>query len=346
MKYGILLVALSTLPSLACSPKNVGGPDDAGGAVDTGPLETGGGGPTIDKACADSAYARCTHLQTCFPAAVPLRYVDLATCEADVKAFCVGSLSAPSTGQNPTGVEACVAAIPNWDCGDYLFETNSPPECGNAKGSIAGGAACAFATQCQSGFCGIAPGAACGTCAEAPQPGTPCGQLTTCGTGLVCNAVSATCLGPAAAGAPCAPGQSCVAKSACIGESASTGASGTCQPAVESVGSACSNTTVQCDLFAGLTCNSASTSCAMAAFVGAGQPCGFVSAESQAQYCAGGQRCPSAVDGGQPLCPGISPSGGACDLSAGPGCVSPLRCIVSGSGTAGTCGLADPTACH
>jgi hypothetical protein len=323
----------------------VGGPDDAGGTVDAAP-EAGGGGPSIDKACSDSAYARCTHLQTCYAATVQLRYVDLATCEANEKAFCVGSVSAPSTGQTPAGVESCVAAIPNWDCGDYLFLTNPPPECDNAKGALTQGAACAFATQCQSGFCSIAPGAPCGTCAPAPQPGTPCGQLTTCGAGLTCNGSSATCQLPAAAGAACAPGQSCVAGSACIGSSSSTGVSGTCKPAVEAAGSACSTVTVECDLFAGLTCNTATNACAPAVFVGAGQPCAFVPADSQAQYCSGGQHCPSAVDGGQPLCPSVSPSGGPCDLAAGPGCISPLRCIVSGSGTRGTCGIADGTACH
>ena len=141
-----------------------------------------------------------------------------------------------------------------------MLEANPPPECDQVTGSVANGAGCAAAAQCQWGFCAIVPGAACGTCAPPPGAGDSCAQLTTCGMGLSCDGDSNTCVAPPGQGASCAPGQSCALGLECIGENASTGAIGTCQPAVES-GGACSSTTAECDFFAGFTCDDDSKTC-------------------------------------------------------------------------------------
>jgi hypothetical protein len=321
----------------ACSPANVGGVD---------------AGPSADQACADWSYARCSRLQSCSPTAVELRYGDVTTCEALMKTNCVANLAAPSTGSTTAGLEECVQAVPNWDCGDFIFSQNPPPECQQATGALAAGAQCAFQAQCQSGFCAIVPGAACGACAAAPQPGDPCAQLTSCGPTLQCNTVSATCLTVAQAMAECAPDQSCAIGNECIGDNLMTGASGTCEPAGESVGAPCHSTpddagaATECDFYAGLTCDNQSQKCAPVQFVGAGQPCNYVESQSQSIYCGSGGKCLSATPGAQGTCAGASPLGGACDLVMGPECVSPSRCIVGAEGgTSGTCQVTDATAC-
>jgi hypothetical protein len=321
----------ATALALACSPASVGVAD---------------AGPTAGTACGDAAYARCTHLQACSPTAVQLRDGDVATCEAITKSNCLASLAAPSTGATSAGQEACAQAIPAWDCGDYLLAQNPPPQCQQATGALANGAACAFAAQCQTGFCAIVPGDACGTCAALPQPGDSCANLTSCGSLLACNGDSLTCLAPAPAMAACAPAQTCAGGYACVGESAATGASGTCQLAVETLGAACSSTTNECDFYAGLTCDSQTKVCVAAQLVGAGQACNYVASADQTMFCGSGGKCLSATPGAQGTCAGSAPVGGACDLAVGPYCIEPSRCLVGADGgTSGTCQIADGTQC-
>jgi hypothetical protein len=310
------------------------------------PASVGDSGTSADKACADSAYAHCSRLSACSATAVTLRYGDVGTCESTMKSFCLAALAAPSGGSTPGGLESCVSAIPNWNCDDFVLGQNPPPECQQATGSLAAGAGCAFAQQCQSGFCAIVPGAACGTCAAPPQPGDSCAQLTTCGVTLSCLPFNATCVLPGQPMGPCAPTQSCTLGNECIGANYTTGASGTCLAAVESSGAACSSTTNQCDFYAGLTCNTQMKQCVAAQLVGAGQACNFVTSASETMYCGGGGKCLSATLGAQGTCAGAANIGGACDLVAGPVCIGPSRCFVSsGGGTGGTCQVPDGTMC-
>jgi hypothetical protein len=332
MRRALPVLLLAAAWASACSPANVG-------TVDAG--------ATAGTACGDSAYARCSHLQSCSPTAVQQRDGDVTTCEALFKSYCLANLAAPSTGTTGAKQEACAQAIPGWDCGDYLLGQNAPPECQQAAGALASGAACAFPAQCQSGFCAIVLGAACGTCAAPPQSGDSCAQLTSCGFALTCDADTSTCVAPAQAAAACAPGQSCVPGNECVGENAAMGTSGTCQLAVESLGGACSSTTNECDFFAGLTCNTQSKQCAALALVGAGQPCNYVVSAGQEMVCASGGKCLSATPGMQGTCAGSSAVGGPCDLATGPFCIEPSRCIVGADGgTGGTCQIADGTMCH
>jgi hypothetical protein len=326
------LAAIIAVLVAACSPASVGSPD---------------AGPTADKACSDAAYARCSRLQSCSPTALQQRDGDVGTCQAITKSNCLANIAAPSTGASVAAQEACALALPGWSCGDYLLGQNPPPECQQATGSLATGAACAFPAQCQSGFCAIVPGAACGTCAATPGAGDSCAQLTSCGVGLTCNSFSPLCLAPPASMAPCAPGQSCTGGDACVGENATTGVSGTCQLAVESLGAACSSTTHECDFFAGLTCNTQSGQCVAAQIVGAGQACNYVASAGVTMFCGGGGRCLSATPGAPGTCSGASAVGGACDLTAGPECIAPSRCVVGAdAGTGGTCLIADGASCR
>jgi hypothetical protein len=325
-KLAITLTAAALAVPVACSPANVGSPDD---------------GPSVAQACTDSSYARCNRFQACSPVILQVRYGDEATCESLLDAFCTNSVTAPSSGSTPATVEACVQQIPSWACSDYVNDLNSPPACQQATGSLASGAACAFPAQCSSGFCAIAAGSACGVCAALPQAGDSCAQLTTCGAGLSCNSASSACATFALSGSSCALGQPCVSGNACEGASASV--SGTCDLSAETLGTTCNPSGGGCDSTQGLSCNSQSKQCVALQLVGAGQPCGTVNDEGAS--CTNGGKClgETTTPG---TCTATAAVGAACDLSAGPGCISPSRCIVArDAGTAGTCLIPDATQC-
>ena len=97
MKPWVLASVLGACALFGCSPANVGGGD---------------AGPSPDTACGDSAFARCSHLQSCSPTYIQLRYGDVATCEANTKASCLASLAAPSSGSTPASSEACSGGHP------------------------------------------------------------------------------------------------------------------------------------------------------------------------------------------------------------------------------------------
>jgi len=330
MNRRVLPFLLAAALALACSPPNVSSVD---------------AGPSADQACADSAYARCSRVQACSPTATQQRYGDESTCEAIFKAYCVATLAASGAGSTPASTEACAQAIPNWACADYLQTQNPPPECVQSTGSFTIGAACAFSAQCQSGYCAIVPGAPCGTCAAAPQPGDSCAQVTSCGQTLMCNSQTSRCYVPAQPMASCIPGQDCILGAECVGANSTSGTPGVCQPAVESLGAACSSTTALCDGFSGLVCNTQSDKCVAEQLASSGQPCGFVSSQNVVVQCGGGGKC--VTSGGQSTCLSVSEIGGPCDLVAGPVCISPSRCIGgSDGGTSGMCQIPDGTACH
>jgi hypothetical protein len=307
-----------------------------------------GGGPTADQACADSAHAKCTRLQTCSAADVETRYGDEQTCESREKRSCANALAAPGNGNNPTKTEACSQEYATWSCTDYLDTANVPAACKQASGSVADGAACAFAGQCASGFCAIVPGSACGTCGAPPSPGASCAQLTNCGQGLVCTFDTQVCVVYAASGAPCGKGAPCGAGLSCVGADAATATMGTCQAAVAASGATCDasqKTGPGCDRNLGLQCNSMSKQCATLTFGAGGQPCDDVN--NQFTPCSASGQCSTTMGGMAGTCTAAAADGAACDVMAGPPCLNPARCVVgSGGGTAGTCQLQSSTACH
>jgi hypothetical protein len=353
-----VLAAIVALAFFACTPEDVGPPPDAGSSGagrDAGEGADAEGGPSGDgaaamdaaatlRACADNAYARCTRLAECSPVAVQLRFGDLATCEAIFKQFCLNNLAAPSTGATAATAEGCAQAIPNWDCADYLFTQNMPPECGMAAGTLSTGATCAFPGQCESAFCAIAPGAACGTCASAPKAGDSCEHLTTCGLTFSCEDATNKCAAFATLGAACGPGLPCGAGLGCVGGNTMANGTGTCQQAIETVGGACVPTGPGCDLYAGLICNSSSSQCARVQIANGGQSCGDVN--HQTAYCAAQGDCIGA--GTAPgVCRASAPVGAACDLAMGPHCIPPARCIrATDGGAGGTCLVPSAALCR
>lgn len=294
-----------------------------------------GSSPSADSACADVAHARCARLAACSAVAVQIRYGDEATCEARERQNCSDAQAAPGTGNNPQRTEDCSQAFGGWSCTDFLNSTNIPAACVQVTGSVATGAACAFSGQCQTGFCAIAPGSACGTCAAAPVAGASCAALTSCGQGLSCNGQTKTCVAPATTvGASCGTGAPCGAGLGC--------ADGMCQASATQLGATCDPSGPGCDRNAGLVCNRKTKLCATATIAAAGQPCGDV--ENQTAFCGASATCVGASGSTPGMCVAAAADGAACDLASGPACEQLARCIVS-SGTAGTCRMSAAALC-
>jgi hypothetical protein len=317
---------------LACSPATVG---------------SGDAGVSADQACTDSAYAKCSRYQACSPIVIQLRYGDESTCEAAIKQNCVNAIAAPSSGSTPQNVEACAQAVPSWDCPDYLYTQNPPPACVQVTGSIPDGGGCSHPSQCQSGFCAIVPGDACGSCAPPPQPGDSCAQLTTCGQQLSCQTSTLTCAVFAGEGAACGSSQPCAAGLNCIGSTSTT--PGSCQVSATVPNAPCPTGSAGCELFAGLVCNSSSMTCQSAQLVAPGQPCGDIN--HQTVSCQDDVKCLGESGSTPGTCEQLAAVGGTCDLVNGPACPTQTRCVLSGDagasdgGTSGTCQYAGTSAC-
>lgn len=320
---------LAAALALGCSPANVAPPPDAG---------DDGGNAAANAACALLASARCSRLASCSPTAVQLRYGDEPTCEALVKAVCLAAVAAPSSGQTAASQAECAQAISGWDCSAYVDNQSPPPACAQKSGALANGAACGLAAQCQSGFCAIAPGDGCGVCADAPNPGDSCARLISCGMTLVCASATSTCATFALVGAACGPGQPCTAGYACVGANARTGAAGTCEPQASTLNGACSFSGAGCDLFAGLTCNEATSQCGTAQVAAEGFACGLVAGQNAS--CAASGQCVAGT------CVAGRPIGAPCDVVAGPPCLDLLRCVATADGgTAGRCQAPSAAGC-
>jgi hypothetical protein len=319
------------------------------GGSSTSPGSRGSSGPSAAQACAELGNAECARLETCSPTDMILRYGDSATCTARVTANCTTSLAAASTGNSPVHTEACSQAYPGWPCTDYLNDLDVPTACQQQTGSVGAGGGCAFPGQCQSGFCAIAPGAACGTCAAQPTLGSSCAGITTCGPGVVCTSDTQTCVVVAASGGACGTGQPCGVGLSCVGSDATTNTQGTCQPDSETVGAVCDPLLKAgghggCDRANGLVCNSMTTQCAAIAVATAGQPCGDVN--DQNSPCGTNGVCMGASGTTPGTCTGAAADGTGCDTTAGPGCLDLSRCILGADGgTAGTCAMNGTTSC-
>jgi hypothetical protein len=304
----------------------------------------GGSGTSIDKACTDLAQAQCMKRSSCTNGTgITRTWGDMSTCLTREKLACTIGLSAPQTGSTPATVEKCVAAFPNFSCADFL-NNNPPAEC-IPTGPKPSGAPCAFGGQCQSGYCDSNKTATCGTCGDAPPDGASC-RNSSCARQEQCAIRVLTCSMIPAAGDPCDNNaQPCGADSTCLGSSAAM--MGTCVAGSSTVGAACDNKTTTCDGTMGLYCNAA-TSCQTISEGADGAACGSLPMGVFAGCAAGGQ-CYNATGvalaGEMGTCSAPAADGDACDILAGPPCLAPARCVVSGGGTAGTCTVPSGNTC-
>jgi len=313
---------------LACSPPNVSQSDP-------------------NAACADFAYARCTHLANdCSITYAHFRYGNadpVGVCRDVITATCVASIVAPGSGSTPTAIESCAQVTPKWACSDFINYINPPPECAPARGALATGAACARDSQCQSGYCQFALGAACGTCAPTPQAGAPCADSSNCGTelNLACETSTNVCVPIVTEGAQCSS-----TTGTCNSGAGLVCSAGTCDVAVSTPSAPCVPNGAGCAFVDGLVCNSALKICQNVQIASAGQPCGTVN--DQTTSCEGDALCLGEEGSSTPgTCAAFAPAGAPCDLMAGPTCISGLRCVVStDGGTSGTCQIPAGAACQ
>jgi hypothetical protein len=316
-------------------------------AIGCGSSGSGGdAGPTVsgDQACTDLANTRCTERSMCSAhaggtgagASVVRMYGDIPTCITREALGCKNGLAAPATGNSPALVEQCVAQFATYSCQDF-FDNNPPAHCA-VTGARANGATCVFNGQCGSGYCQGTKNAVCGTCADPPQPGADC-TASSCWHNQNCLGSTMTCAAVVSMNGACDSSMPCDNGLTCVGGSSTT--TGTCQPAGALVGAPCGGTMPGCDGTLGLYCAGAagSKACAAITFVGDGQPCGTL-ASGMRVGCSAGEcytatGAAGATDTGS--CKASVDAPNACDIVLGPGCLPPARCVVTGTGSAGTC---------
>jgi hypothetical protein len=315
------------------------------GAISCGSSSpAGGGSTTADQACADIATARCDQRSMCSslagasgPGASLIRnYGDVATCVARETMACKNGLAAPQTGNSPSKVEKCVGEYASFTCQDF-FDNNPPADC-FVTGGRANGAACAFNGQCSSGYCQGTKASICGTCAAAPSAGADCAD-STCWHNQTCVSSSMTCETVVSMNGTCDSSHPCDNGLNCVGDTSTT--TGTCQTAGMATGASCGGTLPGCDGTLGLYCagTAGSKTCAALTFVGNGQACGAMADGTRVACIAGDCYTATGTAGTNEMgtCKALVDAPAACDRQLGPGCLAPARCIVTGTGTAGTC---------
>jgi hypothetical protein len=330
----VTAVALLCHGLIGCSSSSGAAPGNRG---------DGGSGTSAAKACADVSKARCQRNDACTNSvANKVKFGDEATCETRDTSSCTIALSAAGTGTTPDFLVACAAAVTAQSCADYLTG-KTITACQTPAGKGALGSACAYPAQCDSTYCAVPKGAACGTCAAVPKAGDSCAAEDGCGPGFDCTKDTSICVVPAAQGGACGKGNPCAAGLSCVG--ATRLKQGSCMPAgqASAVCDPTEQTAPACDRSLGLYCDGATMKCAAAALVGPGDPCGIV--PPGFAVCLGGASCEIPAGKTSGNCAAIIADGAPCDTAKGPGCLAPARCIVTGGATVGTCKTTDPTAC-
>jgi hypothetical protein len=327
-------LALLALCLAACGTPTSADPD--AGAPDAGPPPL-----TADEACAARAAASCERLSACSIFALQTRFGDLATCEARQKLACTLSLAAPDTGATPATDEACAAALKTVACDAYL-DGDLPEPCLPRVGTRVAGAACLFAAQCQSAFCGIAKGSTCGTCTTAPGIGSSCATFA-CKSGLICVKETSLCESPEVLNASCDRGHPCGPGLSCVGQAAGT--PGRCGNFAAAENVTCDpkeKVAPDCDHRLGLFC--VANQCARATYATAGQACGAVNGSAVA--CLADANCEKPAGSNQGTCVAPAADGAACDADVGPHCTTPARCVPTVAGQpAGLCLVPDTSKC-
>jgi hypothetical protein len=317
-----------------------------GGNGGNAPSGTGGsgGGTSAKTACTDYAAAKCMKFGSCSNGyQIAVRYGDEMTCEFRVEQACEAALLAADSGETGDDIEACTAALKTQACPDF-FSNGVPDACKPKPGTRAADASCGTPYQCKSGWCELGPLKTCGTCIDVPLAGSSCADDTDCGPGLVC--FKNECESPGQNGAacdkktkPCGAGQNCIG--------ATDDAAGTCQKAVDMVGTDCDATGMTgpgCNATLGLYCHPSLKKCERVLTVDAGQPCGAV--KNHLTVCKDAGRCNIAAMMSMGTCEAAAGDTMPCNAKTGPFCQPPATCVVDAdAGGAGTCTFPDPNVC-
>ncbi len=324
------LLASATLTLGACSSCSSTSPGGSG-SKDAGASAESGAGVSLTQACTDLAKAACRQIFSCTPSLGQIGYGDQATCIQRGTIACMPTVSAPGSTMTATMVDQCAQAVMGESCAQFL--DNDQPSACNVPGTRPAGVPCGTDSQCQTGYCQLAPASVCGQCAARAQVGTPlkdggvnCLIDADCMATLVC-APPGQCVSPGAMGATCSAQQPCLHTLACIG--------GKCATPV-AVGGACTMLT-DCDGAHGAFCNLATKTCTSAGTATTGQPCGIVN--GGVVNCIGSSTCAAINAMGQGTCHQPAADNAPCGPEIA--CVAPATCT-----TTARCTLPDPSSCH
>jgi hypothetical protein len=274
---------------------------------------------TVEAACADAVHSRCARLATCSPSLMLRAWGDEVSCEARNKLDCVTEVAAPGSGLTTSFVENCASAYAAQSCADRLAGFR-PISC-IVSGTRTNGQGCVYDSQCQSGFCKLGQGAACGACADATSAGSSCATNGDCSSRQSC--AMGLCQSYVGLNGACSTAKPCGEELDCV--------NGTCKQQGASTGLACGGTQPACDFDRGLYCNSGGSCAIVAAATTQNPQCGVINGTRV--VCTAGADCFSAV------CKAPATDGAACDPTNGPTCRSPARCVT------GLCRLPNPGAC-
>jgi hypothetical protein len=305
---------------------------------------------TVAEACQDLATARCNLRVSCTNgieltgAALLRAYGDMDTCLAREALACQNQATAAGSGANPPHIEQCATAVMTEACADF-FDNVPPPAC-LPGGSRAADEACAFNSQCTSGYCGGTRETICGSCGTAPGAGASC-ETSNCGRDLVCVESTNLCQARSDTGAACSSAQPCRSDLNCVA-SADDATVTTCQAAGASVGAPCGTGTSGCDGQLGLYCGGTKGArvCAAVGYATDGMACGMLADGSHVQCVAGDCYTATGLAAATDLgtCKAFAADGMACDSDLGPTCSSPARCVTS-NGSVGVCTVAIGASC-
>lgn len=328
--------AAMALVLFACGTGGSGGP--------------GGSDASASTPCGD--YFDAILLGTCNTGPV-LPDDELARDRGRFERVCQASLALPGSTLTQAQLETCAGAIHAAGC------TGRPglPQACLFDGTLAVGAACNEAFQCQSGLCfasapvgDAGPGATtgCGKCEAVASAGQSCASMT-CAAGTVCD--------PTRSPSVCATVKSGGAGAGCNGVTTVCDVgffcdvtTMTCKPTF-AAGQACTSTS-ECTAPAtcrAKTCASPSqagggcyvdTDCASGLGCGVGEKCGAITWASAGQPCGDLARCLVGVCSSAGTCPAVVADGQPCPTDDAHTCDSLSLCVD------GACALEDTVACE
>jgi len=328
--------AVLALCASCSSSSNNGFKTTDAGSLDGSSSDGGGGGVTAMQACADYAKASCTQANTCTPFTVAVNFSDEATCEQRQILGCMPLLGIHGSSLTPAAIDACAQAVMGETCVQFL-DNHQPSVC-NFQGTLAEGVACGTGSQCQSGYCKLAMGSSCGTCATRTST---CTTDSDCPSDQLC--AGGNCVIPVSPPGMCDNGTHlCVRTLVCLGEQENDSGLGGCGKA-GGVGAACQDAE-DCEGGIGIVCDTATQMCVAAQEATTGQSCGIVN--GALVVCTGGDDCADLMkvnDAGLPVegtCHSPAADGAPCGM--GVGCALPAVC----SPKTFKCTLPNPGSCQ
>ena len=332
---------LSTLTmGIACSddtPSGSGGAGGAGGSAGAsaaggnagasiagsggGGGTTGGaggsssdGGMTAESACAEYAAVACEKYSKCLPGYFATAFGDMNTCLSRwAEGWCAPRLKVSGSGDTPATTLACAAARRAITCAEWIDGSYSLDVCLPQAGTLPNGATCGTSGQCQSRYCAITRGAACGKCAPTAAAGGACTTGDGCTGDLQC--INDVCVPMPKLGDACS--LTCAYGLQCL--------NGRCV-ATAKAGESC--LTKPCDPYGAIECIQGV--CQVLQYGNAGDSCDprIGRSCSRMGFCQPNLTCSAGARDGE-----------ACAESGGPFCIPFAQCM------SGVCKVPDPALC-